>query len=108
MEICPLHIGRIETCDPSNDGTRARNFLVWRFCVRADLYHNETIKKVPPLFCLETWTVKLFNENDVHVYWESYDHYILKDEVLLTVSCPIFPSILIAKNLLTGRLKINW
>jgi hypothetical protein len=28
-------------------------------------------------FCLETWTVKLFNENDVHVYWESYDHYIL-------------------------------
>ena len=26
-------------------------------------------------------------------------------EVLLTVSCPIFPSILIAKNLLTGSLK---
>ncbi len=73
-----MHIGRIETCDPSNDGTRARNRLVWRFCVRADLYHNETIKKVhPPFFCLETWTVKLFNENDVNVYWESYDHYIL-------------------------------
>jgi hypothetical protein len=30
---------------------------------------------------------------------------ILKDEVLLTVSCPIFPSILIAKSLLTGSLK---
>ena len=30
---------------------------------------------------------------------------IIKDEVLLTVSCPIFPSILIAKNLLTGSLK---
>ena len=30
---------------------------------------------------------------------------ILNDEVLLTVSCPIFPSILIAKNLLTGSLK---
>jgi hypothetical protein len=30
---------------------------------------------------------------------------ILKDEVLLTVSCSIFPSILIAKNLLTGSLK---
>jgi hypothetical protein len=30
---------------------------------------------------------------------------ILKEEVLLTVSCPIFPSILIAKNLLTGSLK---
>ena len=28
-----------------------------------------------------------------------------KDEVLLTVSCPIFPSILIAKNLLTESLK---
>jgi hypothetical protein len=30
---------------------------------------------------------------------------IIKDEVLLTVSCPIFPSILIAKNLLTGSLE---
>ena len=30
---------------------------------------------------------------------------IIKDEVLLTVSCPIFPSILISKNLLTGSLK---
>jgi hypothetical protein len=29
----------------------------------------------------------------------------IQDEVLLTVSCPIFPSILIAKNLLTGSLK---
>jgi hypothetical protein len=30
---------------------------------------------------------------------------LIKHEVLLTVSCPIFPSILIAKNLLTGSLK---
>ena len=30
---------------------------------------------------------------------------VIKDEVLLTVSSPIFPSILIAKNLLTGSLK---
>jgi hypothetical protein len=30
---------------------------------------------------------------------------IIKDEVLLTVSSPIFPYILIAKNLLTGSLK---
>ena len=30
---------------------------------------------------------------------------LIKDEILLTVSCPIFPSILIAKNLLTGSLK---
>jgi hypothetical protein len=30
---------------------------------------------------------------------------IIKDEVLLTVSCPIFSSILTAKNLLTGSLK---
>ena len=29
----------------------------------------------------------------------------IQDEVLLTVSCPIFPSIFIAKNLLTGSLK---
>jgi hypothetical protein len=33
------------------------------------------------------------------------DMKIIKDEVLLTVSCPIFPSISIAKNLLTGSLK---
>ena len=30
---------------------------------------------------------------------------MIKDEVLLTVSCPIFPFILMAKNLLTGSLK---
>jgi hypothetical protein len=29
----------------------------------------------------------------------------INNEVLLTVSCPIFPSILIAKNLITGSLK---
>jgi hypothetical protein len=30
---------------------------------------------------------------------------IIKDEVLLTVGCPIFPPILIAKYLFTGSLK---
>ena len=30
---------------------------------------------------------------------------VIKDEVLLTVSCPVFASILIAKNLLTGSLR---
>jgi hypothetical protein len=30
---------------------------------------------------------------------------LIKDEVLITVSCPIFPSILIAKYLFTGSLK---
>jgi hypothetical protein len=30
---------------------------------------------------------------------------IIKDEVLIAVSCPIFPSILIAKYLLSGSLK---
>ena len=30
---------------------------------------------------------------------------IIKDEVLLTVNCPILPSILITKNLLTGSFK---
>jgi hypothetical protein len=40
------------------------------------------------------------------IHLRSHIHlYIIKDEVLLTVSCPIFPSILIDKNLLTGSLK---
>jgi hypothetical protein len=30
---------------------------------------------------------------------------LIKDEVLLTVGCPIFPPILIAKYLFTGSLK---
>ena len=34
-----------------------------------------------------------------------FDITLIKDKVLLTVSCPIFPSIVIAKNLLTGSLK---
>jgi hypothetical protein len=41
----------------------------------------------------------------VFVTLQIFDSDIIKDEVLLTVSCPIFPSILIAKNLLTGSLK---
>ena len=32
---------------------------------------------------------------------------LLKDEVLITVGCPIFPSILIAKYRFTGSLKIR-
>jgi hypothetical protein len=40
----------------------------------------------------------------VCLFW-SPSSSLIKDEVLLTVSCPIFPSILIAKNLLTGSLK---
>jgi hypothetical protein len=40
------------------------------------------------------------------VYAQGFENVMLiKDELLLTVSCPIFPSILIAKNLLTGSLK---
>jgi hypothetical protein len=31
--------------------------------------------------------------------------FLIKDEVLITVGCPIFPSILIAKYLFTGSLK---
>jgi hypothetical protein len=34
-----------------------------------------------------------------------FDITLIKDKVLLTVSCPIFPSIVIAKNLLTRSLK---
>ena len=43
----------------------------------------------------------------IHAHLEKihFGYNILKDEVLLTVSCPIFPSILIAKNLITGSLK---
>jgi hypothetical protein len=33
------------------------------------------------------------------------NQYIIKDEVLITVSCLIFPSTLIAKYLFTGSLK---
>ena len=39
------------------------------------------------------------------VVMELKSRIIIMDEVLLTVSCPIFPSILIAKNQLTGSLK---
>jgi hypothetical protein len=41
----------------------------------------------------------------VFVTLQMFDSDIIKDEVLLTVSSPIFPSILIAKNLLTGSLQ---
>ena len=39
------------------------------------------------------------------IKYNVFNKYIIKDEVLLTVSSPIIPSILIAKNLLTGSLK---
>ena len=41
----------------------------------------------------------------VNGFWYVKCISIIKDEVLLTVSCPICPSILIAKNLFTGSLK---
>jgi hypothetical protein len=44
--------------------------------------------------------------NFLCIYAQLYLYILfIKDEVLLTVSCPIFPSILIAKYLLTGSLK---
>jgi hypothetical protein len=51
-------------------------------------------------FCKENLTSVYSKGVDIEGYCG-----IIKDEVLLTVSCPIFPSILIAKNLLTGSLK---
>jgi hypothetical protein len=45
-----------------------------------------------------------FNEINVHKLRHIYTC-VIKDEVLITVSCPIFPSILIAKYLFTGSLK---
>jgi hypothetical protein len=45
-------------------------------------------------------SIKVFRESVFrHFKW------LIKDEVLITVSCPIFPSILIAKYLFTGSLK---
>ena len=40
-----------------------------------------------------------------HTLYQQNDLNIIKDEVLITVGCPIFPSILIAKYLFTGNLK---
>ena len=41
-----------------------------------------------------------------YAYLIRFAHNLIKDEVLITVGCPIFPSILIiAKYLLTGSLK---
>ena len=50
----------------------------------------------------ELMSVCCFNHADSK---ESLFIYLLKDEVLLTVSSPIFSSILIGKNLLIGSLK---
>jgi hypothetical protein len=45
-------------------------------------------------------SLKVFRESVFrHFKW------LIKDEVLITVGCPIFPSILIAKYLFTGSLK---
>jgi hypothetical protein len=58
------------------------------------------------------FTCKNYLDWDIFRYFYFFTKYIallslIKDEVLLTVSCPIFLSILIAKNLLTGSLKIR-
>jgi hypothetical protein len=36
---------------------------------------------------------------------QNYVEHVIKDKVFITVGCPIFPSILIAKYLFTGSLK---
>ena len=48
---------------------------------------------------------KYLFDNQLQVLFINLINRLLKDEVLLTVSSPIFPSILIAKNLLTGSLQ---
>ena len=40
-----------------------------------------------------------------HTLYQQNDLNIIKDEVVITVGCPIFLSILIAKYLFTGSLK---
>ena len=57
------------------------------------------------------YQIRSSSSSDIERIWYGPDNpclakkILIKDEVLLTVSCPIYPSILIAKNLLTGSLK---
>ena len=53
------------------------------------------------------WVTILFG-HEWHIFDKETRQLVIKDEVLLMVSYPIFPSILIAKNLLTGSLNKNY
>ena len=53
----------------------------------------------------DTFNYSMQEYTNINIQIIYSEKYLIKDEVLLTVSSPIFPSILIAKNLLTGSLK---
>ena len=59
--------------------------------------HKQTLQSRWRVYIYSGFPSASVMNDDVHV--------LIKDEVLLTVSCPIFPFILIAKNLFTGSLK---
>ena len=70
----------------------------------------KTNKYVIFVLCVSKWSGKVIHMWR-HLCFErkrgdnSTTNRVLKDEVLITVSCPIFPSILIAKYLFTWSLK---
>jgi hypothetical protein len=54
--------------------------------------------------------IKIVNNKRCGLWWEGLykrGTTVIKDEVLITVGCSIFPSILIAKYLFIGSLKKN-
>ena len=56
----------------------------------------------------ETMLVIVLNLHELFAAWGEetmIELFLIKDKVLITVGCPIFPSILIAKYLFTGSLK---
>ena len=59
-------------------------------------------------WCEETMFEIVLNIHELFAAWGEetmIELFLIKDKVLMTVGCPIFPSILIAKYLFTGSLK---
>ena len=73
---------------------------VWRYTKHCTEQQTRTAIKIGELSVPEGWSDPALLVAPVQIK-------IIKDEVLITVSCPIFPStcILIAKYLFTGSLK---
>ena len=59
-------------------------------------------------WCEKTMFEIVLNIHELFAAWGEetmIELFLIKDKVLITVGCPIFPSILIAKYLFTGSLK---
>jgi hypothetical protein len=59
-------------------------------------------------WCEETMFEIVLNIHELFAAWGEetmIELFLIKDKVLITVGCPIFPSVLIAKYLFTGSLK---